>query len=48
MDLEACAILPDERLVTVGSGSTPGRERLVMMGGAGTPRIVEASDLTGC
>ena len=45
MDLEACAALPDGRLVAFGSGSTPRRERLVVLGPAGMPRVVEAGDL---
>lgn len=45
MDLEACAVLPDDRLVAFGSGSTPARERLVVVGKAGSPRVVEAHDL---
>jgi hypothetical protein len=29
MDLEACVVLPDERLVAFGSGSSPQREKIV-------------------
>lgn len=33
MDLEACAVLPDGRLVAFGSGSTRSRDRLVVLDG---------------
>ena len=44
LDLEACAALPDGRLVAFGSGSTPARERLVVFGEAESVRVVEAPD----
>lgn len=47
MDLEACAALPDGRLVAFGSGSTPRRERLVVLEREAPPRIVEAGALYG-
>jgi hypothetical protein len=45
MDLEACAVLPDGRLVAFGSGSTSARERLVLFGPADELRIVEGRAL---
>ena len=45
MDLEACAALPDGRLVAFGSGSTHARERLVVFGTDASVRIVDGSDL---
>ncbi len=45
MDLEACVGLPDGRLVAFGSGSTRGRERLVILDEHGATRIVDAADL---
>lgn len=45
LDLEACAALPDGRLVAFGSGSTPARERLVVFGPADSVRIVEGCEL---
>jgi len=45
MDLEACAALPDGRLVAFGSGSTHARERLVVFGRDAAVRIVDGSDL---
>jgi len=45
MDLEACAALPDGRLVAFGSGSTRRRERLVVLDVAGAAHIVDASPL---
>jgi hypothetical protein len=43
LDLEACAVLPDERLVVFGSGSTPQRERIVTVSPAGTAAVREAA-----
>lgn len=45
MDLEACAALPDGRLVAFGSGSTDARERLVVFGTDASVRIVDGSRL---
>lgn len=45
LDLEASAVLPDGRLVVFGSGSSPARERIVVLSEDLTPRIVEASAL---
>lgn len=45
MDLEACALLPDGRLLALGSGSTRAREQLVVLDPAGTLRGVGASAL---
>lgn len=44
MDLEACALLPDGRLVAFGSGSTEARERLVVVRDT-DPRVVEGRNL---
>ena len=45
MDLEACARLPDGRLVAFGSGSTPAREQLVIIETSGGVRVIDAADL---
>lgn len=45
MDLEACATLPDGRLVAFGSGSTGARERLVVLELGGATRVVDGSPL---
>jgi hypothetical protein len=45
MDLEACAALPDGRLLVVGSGSSPARERLVLVEPDLSLRVVEAGPL---
>jgi hypothetical protein len=45
LDLEACIVLDDGRLVAFGSGSTPARERLVVMAPDGEPEVVDASPL---
>jgi hypothetical protein len=45
MDLEACAALPDGRLVAMGSGSTPARERLVVLEASGAVRVVDGAPL---
>jgi hypothetical protein len=46
LDLESCIVLPDGRLVAFGSGSTPARERLVVMGDDEIPAVVEAAPLS--
>lgn len=43
MDLEACAALPDGRLVAFGSGSTGARERLVVLDVDDGARIVDGA-----
>ncbi len=45
MDLEACAALPDGRLVAFGSGSTRRRQRLVVLEVTGAAHLVDASPL---
>lgn len=45
LDLEACVALPDGRLVALGSGSTPARERVIVVSTSGTVRVVEAREL---
>jgi hypothetical protein len=45
MDLEACATLPDGRLIAFGSGSTSARERLVTFDGTSAPRVVDGAEL---
>jgi hypothetical protein len=45
MDLEACTALPDGRLLVLGSGSSPVRERLVLIDSAHRTRIVDGSAL---
>jgi hypothetical protein len=47
LDLEACVVLPDGRLVAFGSGSTPARERLVVWGGSEPPVAVDAAPFYG-
>ena len=42
MDLEAGVVLPDGRLVAFGSGSSPKREQLVVVGPASSVRVVPA------
>ncbi len=44
-DLEAVLTLPDGRLLAFGSGSTPARERLLLLGVDGSPRWVDAAPL---
>ncbi len=39
LDLESCAVLPDGRLLVLPSGSTPARERLVVVAPGGTPVV---------
>jgi len=43
LDLEACVVLPDGRLVVFGSGSTPLREQLFVWNGDEPPLAVEAA-----
>jgi hypothetical protein len=45
LDLEACLSLPDGRAVIFGSGSSPARERLVLVHPARAPRILPAAAL---
>lgn len=45
MDLEACVVLPDGRLVALGSGSTPERERIVVVDEAHGVRLVDGAAL---
>src|SRR5688500_3396609 len=45
MDLEACVVLPDGRLVALGSGSTPLREHLVVVTGDAEVRLVDGHAL---
>lgn len=45
MDLEACVILPDGRLVAFGSGSTAARETLVVVTPGEPPRLVDGTAL---
>jgi hypothetical protein len=45
MDLEACLVLPDGRLAAFGSGSSPKRERVVVVDPEGRVRVRPAEDL---
>lgn len=45
MDLEACATLPDGRLVAFGSGSTAARETIVVLDPSDEVRLVDGSEL---
>lgn len=45
MDLEACVVLPDGRLLAIGSGSTPARERLVVVDPDHLVRVVDGGAL---
>lgn len=45
MDLEACVVLPDGRLVAFGSGSTAARERLVVVDVERRVRVVDGGAL---
>jgi hypothetical protein len=45
LDLEAITPLPDGRLLVLGSGSTPKREKLVLLDEEERVRVVDASDL---
>jgi len=47
LDLEACAALPDGRLVAFGSGSSPMREKLAVLGASAEPRVHDARALYG-
>jgi hypothetical protein len=49
MDLEACAALPDGRLVAFGSGSSRRRERIVVLTSArvASVQVVDAASLNG-
>ncbi len=49
MDLEACAALPDGRLVAFGSGSSPVRERIAVLDpqGDGT-EVIEPTEMYRC
>ncbi len=46
-DLEACLTLPDGRLVAFGSGSTPGRQRIVVMSEELSIQVIDGSPLYG-
>jgi hypothetical protein len=43
MDLEACVVLPDSRVVAFGSGSTARRRQLVIAEADGAVRVVDAT-----
>lgn len=45
MDLEACAVLPDGRLLAIGSGSTPARGHMVVVDTEHHVRVVDAAPL---
>ncbi|MEB2312181.1 MAG: hypothetical protein OZ928_10060 [Polyangiaceae bacterium] len=45
LDLEACAVLPDGRLLVFGSGSTAARERVVLVDSKRRVRVVDAAPL---
>jgi hypothetical protein len=45
LDLEASVVLPDGRLVVFGSGSTPARERIVVVDEALVVRVVDGAAL---
>jgi hypothetical protein len=45
LDLEACAALPDGRIVAFGSGASSARETLVVLAPGGEPALRPASDL---
>lgn len=45
LDLEACVVLPDGRLLALGSGSTPARERLALVTPGGSARLVDGGPL---
>ena len=45
MDLEACVVLPDGRLLALGSGSTPAREQVVVVDAGHHVRVVDAAPL---
>jgi hypothetical protein len=46
-DLEACLTLPDGRLVALGSGSTTGRQRIVVMSDDLSIRVIDGASLFG-
>ena len=50
MDLEACVVLPDERLVAFGSGSSPQREKIVTIasGKGAMAQQLSGSDFYAC
>lgn len=45
LDLEACVVLPDGRLLALGSGSTPARERLVLVTPEHEVRVIDGAAL---
>src|SRR5690606_296181 len=45
LDLEACVVLPDGRLLALGSGSTAARERLVLVESDHRVRLVDGGPL---
>jgi hypothetical protein len=45
MDLEACVVLPDGRLLAIGSGSTPARENMVVVDPDHHVRVVDGGAL---
>src|SRR5690606_4292169 len=45
MDLEACVALPDGRLVALGSGSRPARERVVVVHPDRQVEVIEGAAL---
>jgi hypothetical protein len=45
LDLEACVVLPDGRLLALGSGSTPARERLALLRPGEPPVLVDGAAL---
>jgi gamma-glutamylaminecyclotransferase len=45
LDLEACVVLADGRLVALGSGSTPSRQHLVVVSDDYAVRVVDGSEL---
>lgn len=45
LDLEACAVLPDGRLLVFGSGSTVARERVVLVDSEHRVRVLDAAPL---
>jgi len=45
MDLEACVVLPDARLVALGSGSSRARERVAVVAPGGHVDLLDGTDL---
>lgn len=45
MDLEACVLLPDQRLIAFGSGSSPRREHVVVLSPESVARVLPAGAL---